>query len=175
MIRRLILRRLDAEERTLGMSVDYLRHILRVSLPAFLKFSLFLPLARHRRTLPPVPYHIARLVATQKADCGTCVQAEVNLARRAGVAPTILEAIIYHRIEELEPESADIYYFTQAVVDATGEEETLRSRLLARYGERGIVELALGIATAQVYPTTKRALGYATSCAHVKVKVESEV
>jgi alkylhydroperoxidase family enzyme len=171
MIRRLLLRRLDTEERTLGMSLDYLRHILHTSLPAFLKFSLFIPLARHRRALPPAPYHVARLVATWAEDCGTCVQAEVNLARRAGVAAHVLEAVIQQRVEELEPELADIYRFTQAVVAATGEEEALRPRLHERYGEAGVVELALGIAAARVYPTTKRALGYATSCARVEVQV----
>jgi alkylhydroperoxidase family enzyme len=174
MIRQVILRRLDTEERALGMSMDYLRHILQNSLPAFLKFSLFLPLARHRRALPPAPYHIARLVATQEADCGTCVQAEVNLARQAGIATAVLEAVIQHRVEELEPEMADIYRFTRAVVAATGEEEDIRPRLRARYGDAGMVELALGIATARVYPTTKRALGYATSCARVEIQLEPE-
>jgi alkylhydroperoxidase family enzyme len=154
------------------MSLDYLRHILHTSLPAFLKFSLFLPLARHRHTLPPEPYHIARLVATQEADCGTCVQAEVHLARQAGVAPAVLEAVIQHRVEELEPEIAHIYRFTRAVVAATGEEEDLRPVLQAHYGDAGMVELALGIAAARVYPTTKRALGYATSCAQVKIQTE---
>jgi alkylhydroperoxidase family enzyme len=175
LLRHLILRRLDTEERMLGMSMDYLRHILQTSLPAFLKFSLFLPLARHRRTLPPVPYHIARVVATQAADCGTCVQAEVNLARQAGVAPALLEAVIQHRVEELEPQIAQIYRFTRAVVAATGEEEALRPSLQAQYGDAGMVELALGIAAARVYPTTKRALGYATSCAHVEIQTEPAV
>jgi alkylhydroperoxidase family enzyme len=171
MIKLLILRQLDAEERNLGMSLDYLRHMMQVSLPAFLKFSLFVPLARHRRALPPAPYHIARLVATREADCGTCVQAEVNLARQAGVAPAHLEAVIHQRVDELPPELADVYRFAQAVVAATGAEEELRPRLEDRYGAAGMVDLALGIAAAQVYPITKRALGYATSCARVEVQV----
>jgi alkylhydroperoxidase family enzyme len=175
LLRHIILRRLDTEERMLGMSMDYLRHILQTSLPAFLKFSLFLPLARHRHTLPPVPYHVARVVAVQEADCGTCVQAEVKLAQQAGVDPAVLEAVIQHRVEELEPEIAHIYRFTRAVVAATGEEEALRPLLHARYGDAGMVELALGIAASRVYPTTKRALGYATSCAHVEIHMDSAV
>ncbi len=171
MLRKLILRRLATEERNLGTSIEYLRHIVRVSLPAFLKFSLFLPLARHRQALPPEPYHIARLVATRHEDCGTCVQAEVNLARRAGVAPDILKAVVQQHTEKLPADLADIYRFTQAVVAATGEAEPLRPRLRARYGDAGLVELALGIAAARVYPTTKRALGYATSCARVEVTI----
>jgi alkylhydroperoxidase family enzyme len=125
--------------------------------------------------LPAVPYHVARVVATQEADCGTCVQAEVNLARQAGVSPAVLEAVIQHRVEELEPEIAHIYRFTRAVVAATGEEEALRPWLQAHYGDAGMVELALGIAASRVYPTTKRALGYATSCAHGEIPMESAV
>jgi AhpD family alkylhydroperoxidase len=173
MIRHLILRRLTSEERKLGMSLDYLRHLVRVSLPAFLKFSLFLPIARHRQALPPAPYHVARIVAAQAADCGTCVQAEVNLAHQAGVAPAIIAAVIHQRAEDLAPDLADVYRFTQAVLDASGEEETLRPRLLAHYGETAVAELALGIATAQVYPLTKRALGYATSCARVTIQMDA--
>ena len=53
MIRYLILKQLDKQERSLGESVDYVRHILRSSLIAFFKFALFTPLAQHRRNLPP--------------------------------------------------------------------------------------------------------------------------
>ena len=61
MIRRLILLKLAAEEKHLGESLDYARHILRVSLRAFLKFIKVMPLAQYRRVLPPGPYHVARL------------------------------------------------------------------------------------------------------------------
>ena len=47
----------------------------------------------------------------------------------------------------------------------------MRERVRERYGEEGLVELALGIAAARVFPVVKRALGYATSCALVKVKI----
>ena len=65
MIRSLIHKRLDAEEQALGASLDYARHMLRASLGAFVKFSLFLPLSRHRRVLPRPAYHVARIVATR--------------------------------------------------------------------------------------------------------------
>ncbi len=46
MIRSLVLRRLDRVERELGESVEYIRHIARVSLRAFLKFAQLLPVSR---------------------------------------------------------------------------------------------------------------------------------
>jgi alkylhydroperoxidase family enzyme len=172
MLRQLILRQLDAEERKLGgVSLDYLRHVARTSLPAFFKFALFTPLASHRRALPADAYHVARLVATRHEDCGTCVQIEVNLARRDGVAPEILRAAIGRRPDSLPPPLADVYRFDEAVVEAGGEEGEWRERVRGHYGEEALVEMALGIAAARVFPTTKRALGYATSCALVSVEV----
>jgi alkylhydroperoxidase family enzyme len=171
MIRYLILKQLEREERSLGESVDYVRHILRSSLPAFVKFALFTPLAQHRRKLPPAPYRVARIVATQDEDCGTCVQIEVNLARKDGVPADLIRAVLNRRLDDLTPELADVYCFTKAVVEASGEEEELRQRIRERYGEEGLVELALGMAAARVFPVTKRALGFATSCALVEVKI----
>jgi alkylhydroperoxidase family enzyme len=171
MIRALILGQLAREERSLGVSVDYVRHILRTSLPAFFKFALFTPLSRHRRALPPAPYHVARLVAVQDEDCGTCVQIEVNVARKGGVPADVIRAALDGRRGDLSPELADVYDFTRAVVAATWDEGDVRERLRGRYGEEGLVELSLAIAASRVFPITKRALGYATSCARVNVTV----
>ena len=172
MLRQLILRKLDAEERKLGgVSIDYLRHIARASLPAFFKFALFTPLAAHRRALPADAYHVARLAATQHEDCGTCVQIEVNLARRDGVPAEILRAAVERRPDDLPGSLADAYRFARAVVEAGGAEGEWRERVREHYGEEALVEMALGIAAARVFPTTKRALGYATSCALVAVEV----
>lgn len=171
MIRKLILKRLDQEERALGESIDYVRHLVRTSLPAFFKFALFTPLSQHRRKLPQTPYRIARIIATRDEDCGTCVQIEVNLARKEGVPADTIQAVLNDRPEDLTEELAHVYSFAKSVVEANGGENALREKVRERYGEEGLVELALGIASARVFPVTKRALGYATSCAVVKVKV----
>ncbi len=171
MIRRLIERKLTAVEKDLGVSVDYLRHILRVSLRSFFKFAKIMPLAEHRRALPPEPYFVARIVATRDADCGTCVQIEVNQARKAGVSTEILKAVLDRRPADLPGGPADAYRFAEAVVQATGDEEAYRDRLRRRYGEDGLVELALALGVCRVFPITKRALGYARSCADVQIEI----
>ncbi len=94
----------------------------------------------------------------------------MNLARKDGVPAEVVRAVLNNRPEELTPELADVHRFAKAVVEASGGEAELRERLRERY-EEGLVELALGIAAARVFPVTKRALGYATSCALVEVKV----
>jgi hypothetical protein len=56
------------------------------------------------------------------------------------------------------------YAFLPMTVSENVDPTDLRERIRARHGDEGLVELALAIAAARVIPTTKRALGYATSC-----------
>ena len=114
---------------------------------------------------------MARIVAVQVEDCGTCLQIEVSLARASGVAPPIIRAALEATEEALPPELAEVARFSRAVVTRTDDEAELRERLCERYGEEGLVELALGIASCRVFPTTKRALGFAVACERVHVEV----
>jgi alkylhydroperoxidase family enzyme len=171
MIHRLILARLDAAEKQLGASLDYARHIARVSLRAFFKFVKIMPLASYRRTLPRGPYHVARIVATRDEDCGTCVQIVVNAAKKSGVPATVLRAVLDRRPDELPEELAEAYHFAEEVVTATWQEGVWRERIRRRYGDEALVELALAIAACRVFPITKRALGFATSCRQVNIQV----
>ena len=95
----------------------------------------------------------------------------MNLARKDSVPLDVIRAVVSNRPQDLAAELADVYRFTSAVAEASTQEEALRQRIREWYGEEGLVELALGIAAARVFPVTKRALGYATSCALVEVQV----
>lgn len=170
-MRHLAYRAVDAAERDLGVPLEYMRHLAEVSLPAFVKFGLFTPLSKHRRHLPAAPYHLARIVATQHEDCGTCLQIEVTSALRAGVPEALVRATVEGRAETLG-DLADVVRYTRAVVTAADDAE-LREMLRDRYGEAGLVELSLGIASARVFPTTKRALGYAQACSLVPLSYET--
>jgi alkylhydroperoxidase family enzyme len=171
MLRWLIRKRLAAVERDLGVPVDYVRHILDVSLGAFLRCGMVMPLEKYRRSLPAGPYHVARLVAVRHEDCGPCVQIVVNLAKKDGVAPQVLQAALAAAPDALPEDLADAYCFAEAVVTRSGDEDRLRERIRQRYGEAGLVEMALAIAVCRIFPTAKRGLGYATSCSKVTVHV----
>ena len=171
MIRKLIGWKLDGVEREIGGSVDYLRHILRVSFGAFLKFTKVLAFAEYRRTLPADAAAVAGLVSSRDADCGTCVQIGVNMARKQGVSRDVLQAVVEGEPDRLPGTLPTVYRFAEAVVGATGDEEQLRPALVQAYGEAGVIELAYAIAGAQIFPRVKRALGYATSCARVTIDV----
>jgi alkylhydroperoxidase family enzyme len=164
MIQRLVLWRLATIERTLDESLGWLAFLARASLRAFVRFYAFLPMTRFRRRLPRDAYHVARIVVVRAEDCGTCLQTIVSLAKSDGVRAETLRAVLARSPEALCDDCADAYRFAEAVT-ANKDPTDLRERIRTRHGDDGLVELALAIAAARVIPTTKRALGYATSCA----------
>lgn len=169
MIRSLLRRQLDSAERRLGVPVDYLRFAAEHDPAAVVKFGLLQPATGHRKALPPAVFHAARIAATQTADCGTCVQIEVNAAREAGVdAGTVCALLAGDPHEEA---LRDALAFAQATARHEDPGDDLRARIVARHGERGLVEMALAVTTALAYPTMKRALGFAKACALVRVEV----
>jgi alkylhydroperoxidase family enzyme len=174
MFDKLIANGLSRFEREVGVpgSADYLRAIARQSKRAFAKFLLILPLARHRRAVSIPAYFAARISAVLAQDCGICVQMETNMARQHGVPPEVLRAVLEDRMDRLPPEVAAAHQFARAVAGRTENEGALREQVRRYFGEEGLVELALAIATAMVFPVTKRALGYATACALVNVEIE---
>lgn len=171
MLRKIILARIGSAEKNWGVSLEYCKFILWVSFRAFFKFGKFLAVDEYRRVLPPDPCYVARIVAIQDADCGSCVQIAVCQAKEAGVPVKILRAVLDGKLNELPEELSDACRFAEAVVTANGEEDALRERIRLRYGDEGLIEMALGIASCRTFPTIKRALGYAVSCSEVAVQV----
>ena len=163
------LSRFEREVRLPG-AADYLRAIAEQSKRAFAKVLLFLPLARHRRVVGPPAYFAARIAATRAQDCGTCVQIEINMARQNGVPAELLRAVLEDRMDALPSEVAAAYRFAKAVAGRTGGEDALREAVRQHFGAEGLVEIALAVASAQLFPIAKRALGYATSCSLVRVQ-----
>ena len=168
MLRPLINWRINAFERQLGVSLDYIRFMVGTSLRAFFAFSKIAKFAAYRRVLPADAASVAHIVASRDEDCGTCVQIGINVAKQEGMPASTIQAIIDRNVDLLPDDLADVYRFTEAVVERTGAEDELRERLRQRYGDEGLIELAMAIAGSRVYPVTKRALGYAKSCSLVE-------
>jgi hypothetical protein len=170
MLKWLIRRKLDAEEKKLGESIDYLRHVLDVSPTAFLRFSSIIPFANSRKVLPKEAWFVAQIVTLQQEDCGSCLQIGVNLARQNGVDAVLLHAVLDGNSQTLPQEMTDVVDFTKSVITATGD-DSLRETMRKRYGDRGLIELSYAIASSRIPPTVKRCLGYAKSCNVVSVAV----
>jgi len=170
MLKRLVLHMIDREEKRLGQSLDYVRFIVRASLRAFRAFARIFGIAAYRRTLPPGPLSIARVVGARSEDCGTCLQVALNIARAEGVPREVLQAAIDRRPEDLPEDLSLVYRFAEGVTGGAGAEGELRAEVVRRFGDEGLVEIALAIASARFFPSVKRVLGYATACAKVRLE-----
>lgn len=163
-------RAIARQEAALGAPLDYLRTIADVSTPAFLKFGAFAPLAGHRRAAPADVWHLARLAATRVQDCGTCVQIVVNQALADGVAPSVLRAALDDDLDALDDGQRLAFRFGHAVAARDAARETV-DQCKAWFGHEVHVELALAVATAQVFPILKRGLGQDLACSLVTVEL----
>lgn len=54
---------------------------------------------------------------------------------------------------------------------ANGEEDMLRESIRLRYGNEGLIEMALAIASCRAFLVIKRTLGYAVRCSAVAIRV----
>ena len=158
------------QEAALGAPLGYLRTVADASTAAFVKFAAFGPLAAHRRVTPPVVWHLARLAATQVQDCGTCVQVVVNQALADGVAASVLQLALAGDESRLDDAERLALRFGRAVAARDGA-RAAGDAVRDWFGEPVRVELALAVATAQVFPILKRGLGQDLACSVVTVEV----
>ena len=168
MLRWLLRRKLDAEERKLGESMDYLRHIVDESPASFLRFASIMPFVNSRKVLPKQAWFAAQITTLRHEDCGPCLQIAVNLAKQHGVGTELIRAILDKDATILTQEMTEVCDFTMSILSCS-DDSTLREALRARYGERGLIELAYAISSSRIPPTVKRVLGYATSCSKVTI------
>lgn len=161
-------RAIARQEAALGASLDYLRTLGETSTAAVVKMGAFAPLAEHRKAAAPDVWHLARLAATQVQDCGTCVQIVVNQALSDGVPRPLLRAAL--EAGALEDGQRLAMAFGRAVASREGALEA-GDAVRDWFGEDVRVELALAVATCQLFPILKRGLGQDLACALVTVEV----
>ena len=172
MIATLVERTISRQEHDFGQKMDYLRDIAGASLSAFFKFGMFVPMSRHRSAASPETSAVALIAAMQHEDCGPCLQITVDHALAEGVDPKIVKAALAGDREALPSPLGEVYRFAEAVASGSPQATALSESLRERLGRTVLVDLALGIASARVFPTLKRALGHAKSCSVVRVTVD---
>lgn len=148
----------------------YMRDMLEHSPEGFAKFNNFLPLARHHEKLSNNDYWVAKLAAMQAADCGECLQLNVRMAREAGVARELIQAAVRGG-DALPADLCDVYRYAKNVAANVPIDEDLLDRIEARFDKGALLEFALAIATASVFPVIKRALGQAKACSQINIEV----
>ncbi|MBV8140042.1 MAG: hypothetical protein JO121_31045 [Deltaproteobacteria bacterium] len=163
-------RLIDAAERRFGEKLDYLRDIASASPAAFYKFALFLTFARHRKAAPLDAYYLASIGALQSEDCGPCLQIAVNQALAEGVSPSVISAAVAGGAS-LDEDRKLYLDFGRAVAANVPEAEKLRLKLAEKLSPAAMVDLAIAIAGARVFPALKRGLGHAKSCSLVQIRI----
>lgn len=161
-------------ERQTGESADWLREVAAQSPAAFFKFAAFMPLARHNAAAPVDAAVVARIAATKNEDCGPCVQTVVNYAVAAGVDSAVIQAVLDGAPERLTDDLAAVYRYAVAVAKGAPEAAERVEDVRRRYGDAALVDLALGIAAVRVFPTAKRGLGHAMSCAQARIETRDK-
>lgn len=148
----------------------YMRDLLESSPAGFIKFNNFLPLSSHKEKLSSEDYWVAKLAAMQVEDCGECLQLNVRMALEAGVSKDWIKAAIKGG-NALPENLRDVYHYAKSVAKHEGGENDLMDRIAARYEKGSLLEFGLCIASAKVFPTIKRAVGYTKSCSLIEIEV----
>ena len=152
-------------EKKLGVTLDYLREIAAGAPYVFRLLTRMSVLGQSLRPHDRAAAHLAGLGAAMHDDCGTCVQIHINLARADGVPEDVLRRAVTGEAASLPALLAESFRFGAAVAANDAEMHELRERLEQALGKRAVIEMSVGIAFARFYPTLKRALGHARSCA----------
>lgn len=164
-----------AQTRSFGAHYDYdtayMEEMLEECPEAFTLFSAASPMTSLRSRLPVSAHFVVRLAAMQAADCGPCLEMTIKMAREAGVVDALIRGTLQEGLG-LDPEMEKLRAFAVAVTK--GEEPDLAGlkslRLL--FGTAGLHEIGVNIAGTLLYPTVKRATGYAKCCALTPLSVQ---
>jgi alkylhydroperoxidase/carboxymuconolactone decarboxylase family protein YurZ len=148
----------------------YMRELLEYSPGGLAKFNNFLPLSSHIEKLSPEDYWVAKLATMQVEDCGECLQLNVRMALEAGVSKALVRAAIKGG-NELPEHLKDVYLYAKSVAKHELVDNDLMDRIEVRYDKGSLLEFGICIATAKVFPTIKRAVGYAKACSLIEIEV----
>ena len=169
MIRYMFNKMLLTMKKRYNYDVQYQQDILKTDLGAFLKFMGFQTMSSHSGNLPVGPLFAARIRAIIWDDCGPCTQLVVDMALEAGVDPEIVHAIIDRDLEKLPEDIALVVRFTELVLAHNPEADDLREKVLAMWGNDGLITIGFAISSYRVYPALKYTLGYGKTCSRIEV------
>lgn len=160
---------LTKNEKRIGVTFDYAHKIIESDSGLFLRYGKIFSFLDPRKHLPTDAYHTARICGALSADCGTCVEAEVNLAKNSGLDSELIILVVSRDFKQLSPELRAVAELSEAVTQSLDAVEA-RAVVLKHYGANGLIELAYAMNGAALLPGIKRAMGYATSCDIEKIR-----
>ncbi|WP_421703839.1 hypothetical protein [Aliiroseovarius sp.] len=149
-------------ERRLGVALDYVHQIADTDIGLLTRYNRLFGFLDPVKHVPKEAYHVARLRGALAADCGTCVEAEVNLARKAKLSDALIRDTL-HGVSLPAP-LCHIATLADAVTRDRVDAPDARAAILDTYGEKGLIELSFAMNGAALLPGIKRAMGHATAC-----------
>lgn len=164
MLRRIAAFMIRRAERRIGVEFGYIHEIARTDLGLLARYNRIFGLLDPNRHAPAAAYHAARLRGAIAADCGTCVEAEINLARHAGVEAALIDRLLAGEYAALPAELAAVAALADAVTARREDDPAARDTIRNAYGDAGLIELCLAMNGAALLPGVKRAMGHATTC-----------
>ncbi len=149
-------------EKRLGVKLDYTRKIASVSFGLLMRYNHIFKFLDPNTKVTKQAYHVARIRGALATDCGTCVEAEINLAKNSGLDDALIESVLSGG--HLSDALSCVARLTDATVRDRLDEPEARKLVVEHYGEEGLIELSYAMNGAALLPGIKRAMGYATHC-----------
>jgi hypothetical protein len=169
-MRKFIARRmLRATAKRYGYDASYLEMMLNESPAAFFKFAPVMKASAHREVVPVEASFAAKITGALAEDCGPCTQLTVDMALEAGMAKDQIEAVLRRDAGAMNAATALGFHFAEAIVNHSANDERHRDAVRARWGEKGVIDLTMGLQMGRLFPMIKTALGYAKECRRVTV------
>ena len=169
-MRTLIARRmLRSFSRRYGYDSSYAEKVLNAAPAAFFKFAPLMKAAEHREVTPVEAAFAAKITGALAEDCGPCTQLTVDMALEAGMSKDQIEAVLRRDLSAMSPDTTLGFRFADAVIRHSTDLDDRREAVRARWGEKGVIELAMGLQLGRMFPMLKLALGYAKECRRVTV------
>jgi hypothetical protein len=169
-MRKFIARRmLRAFNRRYGYDTGYLEMMFKQSPAAFFKFAPVTKAAAHREAVPVEAAFAAKIAGALAEDCGPCTQLTVDMALEAGTAKDQIEAVLRRDASRMRPEVALGFHFADAIVHRSADDEVHREAVRTRWGDQGVIDLAMALQMGRLFPMVKWALGHAKECRRVTV------
>ncbi|WP_406646189.1 hypothetical protein QEZ52_19180 [Aliisedimentitalea scapharcae] len=153
-----------SSERRIGVSLDYVHQIAQTKFSLLMRYNRIFGFLDPNRNVPPDAYHTARLCGALAADCGTCVEAEINLAVAADVPHSTIDAVLGSDEAALSDNLCAVLRLATAITAERQDDPDARAAVVRAYGEAGLIELSFAMNGAAMLPGIKRAMGHATQC-----------
>lgn len=151
-------------EKRIGVELDYAHEIAKTDFGLMSRYGKIFGFLDPNKNVPALAYHAARIRGAVAADCGTCVEAEVNLAKASGIKPETIRALLLKDYAEFPKEISSVARLTDAVVSNGEDDSAARAEIQKAFGNAGLIEISYAMNGAALLPGIKRAMGYATQC-----------